>query len=86
LLIRILSDEERHETLSSAYDEQLNLNRSINTDLLREENQHLFLHPYRPFTTVFFLEALDIREYCLITQTQLSYVLKPFTLQLNIPT
>jgi len=31
LLMRILSDEERHETLSSAYDELLNSNRSINT-------------------------------------------------------
>jgi len=27
----ILSDEERHETLSSAYDELLNSNQSINT-------------------------------------------------------
>jgi len=28
--MRILSDEEHHETLSSAYDELLNSNRSIN--------------------------------------------------------
>jgi len=30
LLMKILSDEERHETLSSAYDELLKQNRSIN--------------------------------------------------------
>jgi len=60
LLMRILSDEEHHETLSSVYDKLLNSNRIINTRSAKRGEPTSISASSQTFRNSFSLEASEI--------------------------